>query len=130
MCGIAGLLGRSADGFVERVRPHLDHRGPDDSGLWRDGSACLVHTRLAILDLSAAGHQPMASSCGRWWLVFNGEIYNYQELRQQLLKVGERFHGNGDTEVLLAWMIRYGIEGLRDLRPFNSFEFVEALLAR
>lgn len=135
MCGIAGLLGRSADGFAERVRPHLDHRGPDDSGMWRDESTCLVQTRLAILDLSAAGHQPMASACGRWWLVFNGEIYNHHELRLRLLETGERFHGNGDTEVLLAWMIRFGIEGLRDLRGMYAFCLYDtkerrALLAR
>ena len=135
MCGIAGLLGHSPDGFAERVRPHLDHRGPDDSGAWRDGSTCLVQTRLAILDLSPTGHQPMASACGRWWLVFNGEIYNHQELRQRLHQLGERFQGSGDTEVLLAWMVRYGIEGLRDLRGMYAFCLYDsqdrrALLAR
>lgn len=130
MCGIAGLLGHSPEGFAERVRPHLDHRGPDDSGVWRDGSTCLVQTRLAILDLSPAGHQPMASTCGRWWLVFNGEIYNHQELRQRLHQVGERFQGNGDTEVLLAWMVRYGIEGLRDLRGMYAFCLYDTLERR
>ena len=64
MCGIAGWLGSPPRDFAERVLPALAHRGPDDSGLWQDPTACLVQTRLAILDLSAAGHQPMASACG------------------------------------------------------------------
>ena len=66
MCGIAGLIGRSSESFIERVGPALIHRGPDDGGHWQYGDVCLVHRRLAILDLSPTGHQPMASPCGRW----------------------------------------------------------------
>lgn len=135
MCGIAGLLGRSPDGFAERVGPRLAHRGPDDSGRWQDGQTCLVHTRLAILDLSPTGHQPMASGCGRWQMVFNGEIYNHRELREELEREGQRFHGSGDTEVLLAWMSRRGANGLEALRGMFAFCLVDcqertALLAR
>jgi asparagine synthase (glutamine-hydrolysing) len=135
MCGIAGLLGRSPDGFAERVGPRLAHRGPDNSGRWQDGHACLVHTRLAILDLSPTGHQPMASRCGRWQLVFNGEIYNHRELRKTLEHEGLRFQGSGDTEVLLAWMSRRGVAGLLALRGMFAFCLYDsqertALLAR
>lgn len=135
MCGIAGLLGAPPDGFAERVGPALAHRGPDDAGIWADQSACLLHTRLAILDLSPGGHQPMASACGRWRIVFNGEIYNHRELRRQLESEGMRFRGSGDTEVLLAWMASRGPAGLEHLRGMFAFALLDtargsALLAR
>ncbi|MEI6031830.1 MAG: asparagine synthase (glutamine-hydrolyzing) [Synechococcaceae cyanobacterium ELA739] len=135
MCGIAGLIGRSPQGFAERVSPHLVHRGPDDGGIWQADGACLVHRRLAILDLSPAGHQPMATDCGRWQLVFNGEIYNHVSLRQQLVQEGVSFRGSSDTEVLLAWLIRHGPAGLHALRGMFAFVLLDrqertALLAR
>jgi asparagine synthase (glutamine-hydrolysing) len=135
MCGIAGLLGRSPGTFADRVGPALAHRGPDDAGTWQDERACLVHRRLAILDLSPAGHQPMPSACGRWLLVFNGEIYNHQELRRELLQEGIRFQGTGDTEVLLAWLMARGPAGLQRLRGMAAFCLYDrqertALLAR
>jgi asparagine synthase (glutamine-hydrolysing) len=135
MCGIAGQLGRAPGSFAERTGPRLAHRGPDDAGVWQDADACLVHRRLAILDLSPLGHQPMASACGRWQLVFNGEIYNHADLRRRLEAEGQRFRGSGDTEVLLAWLIRWGSGGLVALRgmfAFCLFDSLErtALLAR
>jgi asparagine synthase (glutamine-hydrolysing) len=135
MCGIAGQLGRPPGSFAERVGPRLAHRGPDDAGVWQDEDACLVHRRLAILDLSPLGHQPMASPCGRWQLVFNGEIYNHAELRRQLEAEGQGFRGSGDTEVLLAWLIRRGRQGLGALRGMFAFCLFDtqersALLAR
>jgi asparagine synthase (glutamine-hydrolysing) len=135
MCGIAGLLGAEPGSFGERVRPAIAHRGPDDAGIWQNATTCLVQTRLAILDLSTSGHQPMASPCGRWQLVFNGEIYNHASLRQRLEAEGERFQGSGDTEVLLRWMARRGRSGLADLRGMFAFCLVDtrdgsALLAR
>ena len=135
MCGIAGLLGRPPARFPNIVGPRLAHRGPDDSGVWQDTMACLVHRRLAILDLSPAGHQPMASPCGRWQLVFNGEIYNYASLRAELVKEGHHFLGSGDSEVLLSWMIKYGKNGLSRLRGMFAFCLFDthlrtALLAR
>jgi asparagine synthase (glutamine-hydrolysing) len=135
MCGIAGLIGRPSDDFADRVGPRLFHRGPDDAGLWRDESACLLHRRLAILDLSATGHQPMATPCGRWQLVFNGEIYNHADLRANLEQQGLIFRGSSDTEVLLAWLIRHGVAGLNDLRGMFAFALFDrqdrsAFLAR
>jgi len=136
MCGIAGLIGRSSESFIERVGPALIHRGPDDGGHWQHGDVCLVHRRLAILDLSPTGHQPMASPCGRWQLVFNGEIYNHAALRAELLASGPfPFRGSSDTEVLLAWLIRHGAAGLHRLRGMFAFCLYDkqertALLAR
>lgn len=140
MCGIAGLIGRSTEGFAQRVGPALAHRGPDDGGHWQHGDICLVHRRLAIVDLSPTGHQPMASPCGRWQLVFNGEIYNHAALRAELLAPGPAaepcsFRGTSDTEVLLAWLIRHGAAGLHRLRGMFAFCLVDrqkrtALLAR
>ena len=119
MCGFAGLLGRPPGDFASRVIPRLAHRGPDDHGIWQSESACLVHRRLAILDLSSIGHQPMKSSCGRWQLVFNGEIYNHDELRLELQQDGLTFRGRGDTEVLLALMSLRGVDGIRRLRGLS-----------
>ncbi len=135
MCGIAGQLGREPGDFAARVGPRLAHRGPDDAGVWQDAGACLVHRRLAILDLSPLGHQPMASPCGRWQLVFNGEIYNHAELRRRLEAEGQRFRGSGDTEVLLAWLVSRGLDGLGALRGMFAFCLYDtrersALLAR
>ena len=107
MCGIAGLStapGHSVHtGRLEAARAALAHRGPDDCGVFEDRSrgVGLVHTRLSILDLSPSGHQPMLSADGRVALVFNGEIYNFRELRAGLEAKGHRFRGGSDTEVLL-----------------------------
>ncbi|MGB7564418.1 MAG: hypothetical protein WBM08_06655, partial [Prochlorococcaceae cyanobacterium] len=105
MCGIAGLLSTRSGARDLDLAAALDqalaHRGPDDAGLWQEDDITLVHRRLAIQDLSPGGHQPMVSSCGRWVLVFNGEIYNQIELRRQLEALGHRFRSGGDTEVLL-----------------------------
>lgn len=104
MCGICGVLGRHADNReIRRLLDAIKHRGPDDEGTFQTGDVFLGHRRLAILDVSPAGHQPMVSDgC---WLVFNGEIYNYIELRQELSALGHDFKTDTDTEVLLhAWL--------------------------
>ncbi|EDN70193.1 asparagine synthase (glutamine-hydrolyzing) [Beggiatoa sp. PS] len=91
----------------------LIHRGPDDSGIWinKESGVAFVHRRLSIIDLSAAGHQPMVSHCGRYILVFNGEIYNFTELRQQLQEMGGiPLQGHSDTEVFLTSISQWGIE--------------------
>ena len=111
MCGIAGIfcsLNSPLDtAKLQRARLALKHRGPDDSGIFEDhaNGIGLVHTRLAIQDLSTFGHQPMVSPDGRVVLVFNGEIYNFQELRDELMALGHRFDGRSDTEVLLHWYL-------------------------
>lgn len=122
MCGFAGFVDQgfvgndaSAQHILSGMGDAIRHRGPDDSGVWTDVSAGigLVHRRLAIVDLTAAGHQPMLSSCGRWVLVFNGEIYNHAELRRSLGD-GIAWRGHSDTETLLECIVRWGLtEALR-----------------
>jgi asparagine synthase (glutamine-hydrolysing) len=116
MCGFAGQyapegLSAEAAGEVQRMSDALAHRGPDDRGVWCDAEAgvALGFRRLAILDLSPRGHQPMVSSSGRWVVTFNGEIYNHADLRRELESGGARFHGGSDTEVLLAAVERWGL---------------------
>jgi asparagine synthase (glutamine-hydrolysing) len=116
MCGIAGILGRGHDGFAAAAERHLRHRGPDDQGQYADPSATLVHCRLAIMDPSAAGHQPMVSACGRYVIVFNGEIYNHRELRRSLVADGVSLRSVNDAEVVLALFICEGRRCLSRLR--------------
>lgn len=118
MCGIAGFFGfthlTQPAQTLERMAASLEHRGPDAQGLWLDPSAqiALGHRRLAIVDLSAAGQQPMTSACGRYICVFNGEIYNHQALRKDLELAGLslNWRGHSDTETLLAGFAEWGIE--------------------
>ena len=115
MCGIAGLIDPSRRGgdltaAVRAMTGTLVHRGPDGDGLWTDEAASigLGHRRLAIVDLSEAGHQPMVSADGRWVITYNGEIYNATELRSELEGEGARFRGHSDTEVLIEACARWG----------------------
>jgi asparagine synthase (glutamine-hydrolysing) len=115
MCGIAGYLGvpatwGNAAAVVEAMCQRMAHRGPDDSGTWIDDGACLAlgHRRLAIVDLSPQGHQPMVSHCGRYVLTYNGEIYNHLELRKSLGL--HPWRGHSDTETLLACFGRFGVQ--------------------
>ncbi|MGI9087343.1 MAG: asparagine synthase (glutamine-hydrolyzing) [Chthoniobacterales bacterium] len=128
MCGIAGFIGSnlSRDKLEELLRGFerdLRHRGPDDRGFFvsRDGVAGLVNTRLAILDLSPAGHQPMQSPDGRYTIVFNGEIYNFEELRAELATEGETFQSHSDTEVILKMYARYGPDCVREFAGMFAF---------
>ncbi len=106
MCGIIGLFGGDLDRLAY-ASSLLAHRGPDDAGLFfdRKGGAALGHRRLAILDTSSRGHQPMATPDGKVVLVYNGEIYNFRELRADLEDEGFVFRGESDTEVLLKLYI-------------------------
>lgn len=132
MCGFAGVLtGRPASSLalretVDRMAEAVAHRGPNDAGVWVD-EACglaLGHRRLSVIDLSSAGHQPMTSPCGRFILVYNGEIYNHQDLRRELRSVGGHFDwdGHSDTETLLAMLCHWGVEGaLKRLNGMFAF---------
>jgi asparagine synthase (glutamine-hydrolysing) len=111
MCGLAGIVAPNLAAFAPRLQlmsSAIAHRGPDDSGTWSDDHAALVHRRLSIIDTSPAGHQPMLSHCGRYVMVYNGEIYNYIELRRELEQQGVVFRGHCDSEVLLAAFVAYG----------------------
>ena len=126
MCGIvgyAGLAGALKLDLLSSMRDTIAHRGPDASGLWStpDGSVVLGHRRLAILDLSEAGAQPMANSSRTSIVVFNGEIYNHEELRRQLAAGGVCFAGRSDTEVLLAAYDEWGEECVGRLRGMFAF---------
>ncbi|WP_201610408.1 asparagine synthase (glutamine-hydrolyzing) [Psychrobacter submarinus] len=119
MCGLNGFSGTQAseydaDQAIKEMNSALHHRGPDDEGSWQDDRLGLVlgHRRLAIQDLSPAGAQPMHSQCGQYVLVFNGEIYNHLELRQQLAEQGivVDWRGHSDTETILACFVVWGIE--------------------
>jgi asparagine synthase (glutamine-hydrolysing) len=121
MCGIGGVANsKLSRDELERVltgmQRNLHHRGPDDRGIFisGDGTAGLVNTRLAILDLSAAGHQPMMSPDGQYTIVFNGEIYNFEALRTELAAEGEMFLSHSDTEVILKMYERYGPDCVRE----------------
>lgn len=120
MCGIAGIWHSDASALeasAERMANALTHRGPDSNGVWSDKTAgiALAHRRLSIIDLSQAGHQPMASASGRYVLSYNGEIYNFQSLRKQL---DYPWKGHSDTEVILAAIEAWGIE--KALQSFNG----------
>lgn len=116
MCGITGVLhlnGESAAPVVlKRMMDAIAHRGPDGDGIYTDGPVGLGHRRLAIIDLSAAGHQPMATEDGRYVMVYNGEIYNFQELRIELEALGHRFHSRTDSEVVLKSLAQWGPDAL------------------
>lgn len=116
MCGICGTWGTSNQGAVSAMVRAMRHRGPDDSGVFTDEHASLGVTRLAIIDLSCAAHQPMSNSEQNIWIVFNGEIYNFREKRIELEKLGYRFTSNSDTEVVLRLYEHYGDDFLLHLR--------------
>ncbi len=115
MCGFTGILDRSGRNDLESCKAMsnaITHRGPDDDGFWIDKQAgiALAHRRLSILDLSPEGHQPMASGSGRYVIAYNGEVYNFPELRSQLEKLNVHFRGYSDTEVMLAAIEEWGLD--------------------
>jgi len=140
VCGIAGFIDTSASrstedliATVERMSSQLRHRGPDDAGVWVDppSGAAFGHRRLSIIDLTAAGHQPMVSHSGRWVLSYNGEIYNYVDLRRELVQHGVTLRGTSDTEVLLEYVDRFGfrtalerVDGMFALAAWDTEERV------
>src|SRR3954470_3005391 len=136
MCGIFGIVAQRAripEGILERGTQSLAHRGPDDSGtvLLRDAAAGetevgLGNRRLAILDLSPLGHQPMHDPESGNWIVYNGEIYNFRQVRDELEELGARFVGNSDTEVVLKAYARWGEECLTRFRGMFALALWDA----
>ena len=123
MCGITGFVqpGLSdAEQIIAQMSGAITHRGPDDSGHWADPENGVVFgfRRLSILDLSEAGHQPMISSSGRFAIIFNGEIYNYLDFRQELQTKSVNFKGHSDTEAILAAFEEWGVQAA--LKRFNG----------
>jgi asparagine synthase (glutamine-hydrolysing) len=143
MCGIAGIHAyldvapRIDRAELARINDRMAARGPDGNGLWLadDGRTGFAHQRLAIIDLTEAGAQPMHSACGRYTITFNGEIYNYRELREELARHGHAFRSGSDTEVLLQLYAECGADMVKKLRGMFAFGLWDAekrtlLLAR
>jgi asparagine synthase (glutamine-hydrolysing) len=131
MCGIAGII--DLKGYmvyperIERMNRALHHRGPDSQDTWLNGPVGLGHTRLAIIDLTPTGAQPMLSHSSRYVITFNGEIYNFLDLRQELERQGIRFRGTSDTEVLLEAYAQWGPQLLSRLEGMFAFAIWDSL---
>lgn len=135
MCGIVGLASQSPvtnQTLLVTMRDTMRHRGPDDAGIWwsPDKQVGLAQRRLAIIDLSPGGHQPMSDDSGQLWITFNGEIYNFQELRQQLETQGHRFYTASDTEVILRAYREWGVDCLSHLNGMFAFGLYDSVARR
>jgi asparagine synthase (glutamine-hydrolysing) len=126
MCGIVGCLALALEAdpdhtWVKTATGRIAHRGPDDEGFYADPDVALGFQRLAIIDLSPGGHQPMRSGDGRFWMVFNGEIYNYLELANDLREQGVSLRTSSDSEVLLETYALVGKDVVHRLRGMFAF---------
>src|SRR5712692_4406025 len=135
MCGIVGLASRvpiARPDLLVAMRDTMRHRGPDDAGVWwsPDRRVGLAQRRLAIIDLSPGGHQPMTDASGQLWITFNGEIYNYQELRRELQARGHYFRTASDTEVILAAYRTWGTDCLSHLNGMFAFGLYDSATRR
>lgn len=141
MCGVAGFIepagrvtGDALKSTARAMAQTLEHRGPDDHGTWIDNAAgvALAHQRLAIVDLSPLGHQPMRSSCGRFVIAYNGEVYNFREISAELEARGRRMRGHSDTEVIVEacaeWGVQATVERLIGMFAFAVWDTVERRL--
>jgi len=132
MCGISGIVrfdgGPVGAGAVERACATLRHRGPDHTGVWVEPGQGVAFgaTRLKVLDPSAKADQPLHHDTGRFHLIYNGEIYNFRKLRDELIAAGERFVTDGDTEVVLAACVRWGVEGFQRFNGMWALAFYDS----
>jgi len=128
MCGIAGIINGGNERLLGRMNDIIAHRGPDDAGLkwFAESSSGLAHRRLAIIDLSPAGHQPMSNETGDLWIVFNGEIYNYKELGEEVRAKGVRLRSSSDTEILLYAYEIWGEACLEKLNGMFAFAIYDS----
>jgi asparagine synthase (glutamine-hydrolysing) len=120
MCGICGFTFDDKE-LLKRMINTLSHRGPDDRGHFVDGEISLGHTRLSIIDLSGRGRQPMSNEDGGLWITYNGEIYNYIELREELKNAGHKFSSESDTEAILHAYEEYNFDFVNKLRGMFAF---------
>lgn len=134
MCGIAGIVSLNGEAVpavvIRRMTDLVAHRGPDGEGSYTDGPVGLGHRRLAIIDLSPAGHQPMMSADGRYVITYNGEIYNFQELRLELEACGKQFRSRTDTEVLLQAFVQWSEDALDRLNGMFAFAIWDRVAER
>jgi len=127
MCGIAGFIGKGTEQDLDKMIQAVSHRGPDDKGALLQNNVGLAHARLSIIDLSPAGHQPMSDENKKIWISFNGEIYNFKELRQGLEKTGKyRFQSQTDTEVIIYAWKEYGEKMFEKLDGMFAFALYDA----
>src|SRR6266542_5315474 len=132
MCGICGVTARPGERveaeMLEAMAWTLRHRGPDDQGVWcsPDGRVGFGHRRLSIIDLSPAGHQPMHDDSGRLTIAFNGEIYNFRDLRNELEALGHAFRTATDTEVILAAYRQWGLSFVEHLNGMFAIALYDA----
>ncbi|MDA3791299.1 MAG: asparagine synthase (glutamine-hydrolyzing) [Desulfobacula sp.] len=127
MCGIVGCLNldhqKVDPELINKMTSTLSHRGPDGEGIWVHNSVGFGHTRLAVVDLTNEAHQPMVSNNGRFVLTYNGEIYNFPEIRKELEGLGHSFRSTGDTEVLLSALIQWGVDAVPRFNGMFAFGF-------
>ena len=124
MCGISGILSWSQPpdrGVLKNMNDSLAHRGPDAEGIHINGPLGLAHRRLSVIDLTKAANQPLADITGQYWITYNGEIYNFKAIRQELEATGARFKTQSDTEVLLEAYKRWGLECLDHFNGMFAF---------
>jgi len=125
MCGIVGALSlkgtRLDEAVIASMRLQILHRGPDDQGIYLNSNLGLGHTRLSIIDLSPLGHQPMSNESGDTWVVYNGEIYNFEEVRKDLEKLGCQFRSKTDTEVIIHAYEQWGEKLVTKLNGMFAF---------
>src|SRR5688500_6233040 len=133
MCGIFGILKTSGlslqqedIALTEKANKCIERRGPDDEGFWSDSQVAFSFRRLSILDLSEAGHQPMLSACGNYALIFNGELYNYQDLKKELQEKGHQFRSRTDSEVVLHALMEWGENALNKFNGMFALGFWNA----
>lgn len=126
MCGITGIAGFEDKELIKRMTDIVSHRGPDDSGYFSDKDVCLGQRRLSIIDLSKKGHQPMCNENNDIWITYNGEIYNFKELREELEKKGHKFSSNTDTEVIIHAYEQWGENCLNRFNGMFAFAIYDS----
>ena len=132
MCAIAGLIDCGDPAVLQRMLDTMAHRGPDSQGLewFARFHSGFGHKRLAILDLSPTGHQPMVTPSGRYWITFNGEIYNFQDLREELRGRGCQFQSTGDTEIILHAYEQWGADCVKRFNGMFAFAILDTQSGR